>query len=126
MGSIGIDHFAVLGDMVPQPWRRVLDLPAYWLILLPLEFPASFIAGVLALVAMWGLRGSGPEQTTVKVLAVLTAAGLAISWLLVSRVGENNDLALRAILPAAMILIVAAAAAMLALPQPGRRRAIAA
>jgi hypothetical protein len=125
VGSIGIYHFAVLGDMVPRPWRRILDLPAYWLVLLPLEFPASFIAGALALVAMLDLREGGPERTAVKVLAVLTAAGLAISWLLVSRVGENNDLALRAILPAAMILIAAAAAGMLAVPQRGLRRAIA-
>src|SRR5690242_12826466 len=31
-GAIGIDHFEVLGELVPQPWRRILDLPAYWLI----------------------------------------------------------------------------------------------
>jgi hypothetical protein len=60
------------------------------------------------------------------VLGLLAAAGLTISWLLVSRLGDNNDLALRAILPAAMILIAFAAAAILAAPQRGLRRAIAA
>ena len=124
-GAIGIDHFAVLGELVPQPWRRILDLPAFWLVLLPLEFPASFIAGALALATMLSLRQAGPERTATKVLAVLTAAGLAISWLLVSRVGENNDLALRAVLPAAMILIAVAAAGMLAAPRRAFRRAIA-
>jgi len=125
-GAIGIQPFEVLGDMFPPTLRRILDLPAYWLILLPLEFPASFIAGTIALVAMPGVRASMPERTAARVLGVLAAAGLAISWLLISRLGDNNDLALRAVLPAAMILIAFAAAGMLAAPQRGLRRAIAA
>jgi hypothetical protein len=124
--AIGIHPFEVLGEMFPQTLRRILDLPAYWLILLPLEFPASFIAGVIAVVAMLGTRVSIPEWTAARVLGVLAAAGLAISWLMVSRLGENNDLALRAILPAAMILIAFAAAGTLAAPQRGLRVAIAA
>ncbi len=123
VGAIGIAPFAVLGEMVPQPLRRILDLPSYWVILLPLEFPASFIAGTLAFFAMLRMS-SVSERTAIRVLAVLTATGLAISWLLVSRLGENNDLALRAVLPAAMILIAAAAAGMLTAPR-GLRRAIA-
>jgi hypothetical protein len=125
-GAIGIHPFEVLGEMVPPTLRRILDLPAYWLILLPLELPASFIAGAIALVAMLGVRDSSPERIAARVLGVLAGAGLAISWLLVSRLGDNNDLALRAILPAAMILIASAAAGMLAAPQRGLRRAIAA
>ena len=126
VGAIGIEPFAVLGEMVPPTLRRILDLPAYWVILLPLEFPATFIAGVLAFWALLRLPESVPERTAIRVLAVFTAAGLMISWLLVSRLGENNDLALRAVLPAAMILIAIAAAGMLAAPQSGLRRAIAA
>jgi hypothetical protein len=57
------------------------------------------------------------------VLATLGGAGLAISWLLVGTLGDNNDLGLRAVLPAAMILIVAAAAGMM---RPRFRMAIAA
>ncbi len=124
-GAIGVEHFAVLGEMFPQTLRRILDLPAYWLVLLPLEFPASFIAGAIALVAMLGTRVSIPEWTA-KLLGVLAAAGLAISWLLVSRLGDNNDLGLRAVLPAAMILIAFAAAATLAAPQRELRATIAA
>jgi len=116
----------VLGAMFPQTLRRILDLPAYWLILLPLEFPASFIAGAIALVAMLGARASMLEWTVVRVLGVLAVAGLAISWLLVSRLGDNNDLGLRAVLPAAMILIAFASAGTLAAPQRGLRRVIAA
>jgi hypothetical protein len=124
--AIGIHPFEVLGAMFPPTLRRILDLPAYWLILLPLEFPASFIAGVVALLATLGTRASIPERTAARMLGVLAGAGLAISWLLVSRLGDNNDLALRAILPAAMILIAFAAAGTLAAPRRGQRAAIAA
>jgi hypothetical protein len=124
-GAIGVHPFEVLGELFPPTLRRILDLPAYWLILLPLEFPASFIAGALALVAMLSWREQVPERTAVKLLGVLTAAGLVISWLLVSRFGENNDLALRAVLPAAMLLIAFAAAGMLTVRRRGLRSAIA-
>jgi hypothetical protein len=112
--------------MFPPTLRRILDLPAYWLILLPLEFPASFIAGAIALVAMLGTRAPIPEWTAARVLGVLAGAGLAISWLLVSRFGDNNDLGLRAVLPAAVILIAFAAAGTLAAPQRELRATIAA
>src|SRR5580704_2988430 len=45
-------HFAVLGEMFPAALRRALDWPAYWLVLLPMEFPAIYISGSLALVVM--------------------------------------------------------------------------
>jgi hypothetical protein len=125
-GAIGFHPFEVLGEMFPPPLRRILDLPAYWLVLLPLEFPASFIAGAIALVVMLGTRVSTPERTAARVLGVLAGVGLTISWLLVSRLGDNNDLALRAILPAAMILIAFTAAGMRAAPRRGLRAAIAA
>ena len=48
----------------------------------------------------------GPERTAVAIFLALAGAGLAVSWLLVSTLGDNNDLSLRAVLPAAMILIV--------------------
>jgi hypothetical protein len=123
--AIGIDHFEVLGEMVPATLRRILDLPAYWLILLPLEFPATFITGAIALVTMLLTRSTTPEWKSARGLGVLAAAGLAISWLMVSRLGDNNDLALRAVLPAAMILIVFAAAGTLAVPRRGLRAVIA-
>ena len=40
-----IHHVEVLGEMFPPSLRRVLDVPAYWLIELPIEFPASYVAG---------------------------------------------------------------------------------
>jgi hypothetical protein len=115
-GAIGVQHFEVLGDLFPQPLRRILDVPAYWLILLPLEFPATFIAGALSLIVLLRRAAPGPERTAVQLFGVLAVTGLAISWLFVSRLGDNNDLGLRAILPAAVILIVAAAAGVVAAP----------
>jgi hypothetical protein len=115
-GAIGVHHFEVLGDMFPETLRRILDVPAYWLILIPLEFPATFIAGALSLIVLLRSADSGPEKTTVQLFSVLAVTGLAISWLLVSRLGDNNDLGLRAILPAAVILIAAAAAGVVAAP----------
>ncbi len=106
---ISVHPFDVLGGWFAPPWRRALDLPAYWLVLLPIELPASLIAGAIALAVM--LRGAmpGPERLATAVIAVLAATGLSISWLLVGTLGDNNDLSLRAVLPAAMILIVGAA-----------------
>jgi hypothetical protein len=111
---IAVAPFEVLGTWFAPGLRRWLDLPAYWLILLPLEFPAAFIAGVVALVVLWRGSAVGPERTTIAVLAVLAGAGLVISWLLTDTLGENNDLALRAVLPACMVLIAAAGAGAMA------------
>src|ERR1700733_14711558 len=107
---ITLHHFEVLGDMFPLTLRRAFDWAAYWFILLPIEFPATFVAGVIALGV---LRRDAPdwlEKTTAEIFVALAATGLGVSWLLVSTLGDNNDLAMRAVLPAAMILIVAAAA----------------
>jgi hypothetical protein len=123
---IVLRHFEVLGEWVPSSVRRLLDLPAYWFILLPLEFPATFTAGVLALIALARHADGGPERLAVQCLGVLAAAGLVVAWLLASTVGDNNDLALRAVLPAAMVLIAVAAAGLFAMPRGAVRTAIAA
>jgi len=111
-----IHHFEVVGEMFPPLVRRALDLPAYWFLLLPIEFPATYIAGLIALAAL--LRGAtrGAEKTATAMLAALAAVGLCVSWLLFSTLGDNSDLSLRAVLPAAMILIVATAAGMMLAP----------
>jgi hypothetical protein len=110
---IVLDHFKVLGALFPLPVRRVLDLPAYWLILLPIEFPATYIAGTIALIAAFRSTAKGVHRTAIAAFIVLAAAGLSVSWLLVSTLGDVNDLRLRAILPAVLVLIVATAAGMM-------------
>jgi hypothetical protein len=110
---IAVRPFEVLGDTVPLPLRRLLDVPAYWLLLLPIELPAVFAAGSLALGV--ALRGAapGPDKTAARVFTALALTGFCVSWLLVSTVGDNSDLTLRAVLPATLILLAAAAAGML-------------
>jgi len=100
----------VLGAFFPDALRRLLDLPAYWLILLPLEFPAAFVAGGLALFALWRSTIANLERRVIAALTCLAGAGLVASWLLASTLGDNNDLALRAVVPALLVLIAAAAA----------------
>ncbi len=107
---IVVRPFDVLGPMFSPSLRHLLDIPAYWLILLPIEFPATYVAGALALIVMLRSALPAPEKIARVVLALLAAAGLFVSWLLVSTLGGNNDLAWRAILPPALILIAAAAA----------------
>jgi hypothetical protein len=106
-----VSHYAVFGEFLPHALRRVLDVPGYWLIILPAELPAVFFAGVIALTMT--LRGAAPrlEKLAVALFACLAGAGLAVPWLLVSTLGNNNDLGLRAIIPAEMVLIVSVAAA---------------
>ena len=117
---IVVRHFPVLGEMFCEGLRRALDWPAYWLILLPIEFPATFVAGILSLFVLLRSNAAKPEKLSTIALACLAGAGLLVSWLLVSTVGSNNDLGLRAILPAASVLIVLAAAGIVLTP----RRAI--
>jgi hypothetical protein len=100
---IVLRHFAVLGAMFPVALRHVLDWPAYWLVLLPIELPATYVAGAIALIAM--LRSGKPqsEKLATAALACLVAAGLLASWLLASTLGDNNDLGLRAVIAATAI-----------------------
>ena len=112
-----VRHFEVLGDMFPRWLRRILDLPAYWLIELPIEFPAAYIAGAIALWSMLRNTPARQEKIAIACFVCLAGAGLVASWLLASTLGDNNDLALRAVLPAVMVLIVAAAAGTMRSPR---------
>ena len=119
-----VQHFGVLGTWFKDPLRRILDLPAYWLVLLPVEFPATYVAGSISLTTFLAARRLEPERRRAAVvLAAQAGAGLVISWLLVSTLAENNDLGLRAVLPSAVIFIVFAAAGLSTWLQEGRRLA---
>jgi tetratricopeptide (TPR) repeat protein len=79
--------YRVFGEQFPVWVRRALDVPGYWLVILPVELPAAFIAGFIGLAA--ALRGAMPrdQKLAIKILACLAGAGLVISWLLVSTLG---------------------------------------
>ena len=116
--------YAVFGSRFPEWLRHVLNIPGYWLIILPVELPATFVAGMIAFAV--ALRSAMPrdENVVVKVFACLAGTGLVVSWLLVSRLGTNNDLGLRAILPAEVVLIVMTAAGMAGLKSGSLRAPI--
>ncbi|BAT58586.1 hypothetical protein GJW-30_1_01112 [Variibacter gotjawalensis] len=104
-----LQSFWVFGDTVP--FRRPLDVPGFWLIHLVVELPAIYPIAVCVIVLMLGDRMPNhlPKPITAGLLSIV-ACGLVIAAFGVSTVGINNDLAWRAALPAAMIMIVFAAA----------------
>ena len=56
---IVVSPYTVFGELFPYPLRRLMDIPGYWLIILPVELPATFFAGVIALTP--ALRGAMPR-----------------------------------------------------------------
>ncbi len=114
---LAISHYMVFGERFPNWLRRIMDIPGYWLIILPVELPAIYVAGILALTTALRDMKAGPERLAIVVFACLAGAGLFVSWLLVSTLGDNNDLGLRAIIPAEIALIVIVAAALTSWPR---------
>ena len=127
---IAFRPFEVLGTAFPDGLRRILDLPAYWLLLLPIEFPAVYVTGAVSLWAY--LRrsdpvgdGDGDKRQAAKIFALLAAASLVCAGLFASTIGNNNDLGWRAVLPGVIVLTVFAAVGLsrwIAVRRPGRRR----
>ncbi|MFG1372252.1 hypothetical protein V5F32_08760 [Xanthobacter oligotrophicus] len=111
---IRIEPFAVLGSAIPAGLRVILDIPAYWLVLLPIELPAIAFAGSVGLVmALRRRHGRQPGTNRLaSALGTLTLGALAISAFVVSTAGENNDLGWRAVLPAVLVLSGFAGAAI--------------
>ncbi|MFA6267403.1 MAG: hypothetical protein WC670_17010 [Pseudolabrys sp.] len=103
----------VLGDDIRDAIGAFWNGPAYWLIYLPVELPAIYLAGIAGFVGLLRDRHLpiGHRALTVA-LALAALASLACNWLLLSTLGENNDLGWRAGLPAVLILMVAAAAGL--------------
>jgi hypothetical protein len=109
---LGVEPYEVLGLGLPQSIRRLLDIPAFWLILLAIEFPAILITGAIALARSFAIKRDSEHREIALVFAVLTLASLVVAWLITSRLGEHNDLGWRAILPAVFALIIFTAAAL--------------
>jgi hypothetical protein len=107
---LDISPLEIWADAIPDWLGRVLDLPAYWLVYLPLELPASYPAGIVMVFVLWRRRRTGEDRKAFETVALLVAGSLMVAWLLISTVGDNNDLGWRAVLPAVLILIGLAAA----------------
>ena len=110
VGAVALYPAEVLGEAFPDSLRRALDLPAFWLVLLPVELPAIVATGAIAAVALLRAPPDRDVGRETRVLALLAAVALAVSWLLASTLGENNDLGWRAVLPAVAVLTAFAAA----------------
>lgn len=123
---IALRPYEVLGPLATGLLGRASDLPAYWLVLLVVEFPLIYIAGTLALLRGVGKPCGGSPGTEARALAIVAAVSFATSWLLVSTVGDNNDLGWRAVLPGLMVLTAAAAAGLDRLVERRARLALAA
>jgi hypothetical protein len=108
---IGLGPPQVLGPWFPESLRRPLDLLAYWLILLVVEFPVILVAGWMFVGQRLRerRRALGPDVELLA-LALLAGVSLCCGWLLVSTAGLNNDLGWRAVLPAVLVLTSTAAA----------------
>lgn len=102
---IGFRPYEVLGPIVADPFRRVLDLPAFWLVLLVVEFPAIYVTGSIVLARAATGAGEAARRHLAGALAALTLVCFVIAWLLVSRI-LNNDLGWRAVLPGVLVLTI--------------------
>jgi hypothetical protein len=109
-GPIALVPHEVLGDAFSDRLRRLLDLPAYWLVLLPVELPAIYVTAVIAVAVLRRARPDPAIRRDALALALLAFAGLTVSWLLASTLGDNNDLGWRAALPPIVVLTASAAA----------------
>jgi len=118
--------YRVLGSLVSDPMRRLLDLPAYWIILLPVALPAIYPAGAGSLFGAVTDQGKAPaERRLIIALALLAAASLGIAWLFASTIA-NNDLGWRGVLPGILVLTIFAAAGLSRWLSMAPRRALAA
>ncbi len=109
---IAFRPFAVLGPLVPDAIRRLLDLPAYWAIMMVIEFPAIYFAGTAAMVGALAGRGAARAERRIVIgLALLCAASFGIPWLFASTIA-NNDLGWRGVLPGILVLTAYAAAGL--------------
>jgi hypothetical protein len=109
---IAFRPFEVLGPIVPNAIRRILDLPAYWVILMVIEFPAIYFAGTAAIIGALADRGIvHTERRVLAGFALLCSASFGVAWLFVSTIA-NNDLGWRGVLPGILILTAFAAAGL--------------
>jgi hypothetical protein len=110
---VALQFYPVLESYFSDPLRAVLDPPAFWMVLLPIELSAVYVIGVIALAQLSSSRKFGDGRScVVRAVAALALTSLVVCWLLTSTLAENDDLGWRAVLVAAMALTVLAAAGL--------------
>jgi hypothetical protein len=109
---IALVPFEVLGPLVPEKIRSVLDLPAYWTILMVLQFPAVYFAGAWAMADALARKDTVPAQRRLFLgSALLAAASFIVAAVFASTIA-NNDLGWRGVLPGVLVLTIFAAAGL--------------
>jgi hypothetical protein len=104
--------FEVLGPIVPHQLRAVANLPAFWAILMVVQFPAIYFAGLWGMAeAVAAQQPQTAKRRLVIGLTVLAAASLIVPWLFASTIA-NNDLGWRGVLPGIFVLTIFAAAGL--------------
>lgn len=103
---VAVWPYEVLGPAAAAGWRRWLDLPAYWLVLLPVDLPAVYLVGAVGLVT-----AAAGHRKPAATLGLLALASFAVTWLLASTI-LSNDLGWRALLPGILVVTAGAAAAL--------------
>ncbi len=104
--------FEVLGPIVPHQLKNAADLPAFWAILLVVQFPAIYFAGSWGMVEAVAVPQPQMEKRRLIIgLVLLAAASLIVAWLFTSTIA-NNDLGWRGVLPGIFVLTVFAAAGL--------------
>jgi hypothetical protein len=104
--------YDTLGVYFAEPLRHMLDVPAFWLLVL-VELPAIAATGTVAAVVLLRRRDLDRAiRGDARALALLGIVGFVVSWLLASTLGNNDDLGWRAALPGIVALIAFAAAGL--------------
>ena len=101
--AVAVLPYPTFGTLVPAALRGLLDVPGFWLVMLPFAFPALVPVAAAAAWRPRMLRLVSDRQPVAMVCLWLAAGSLGTAWLLRSMI-ENNDLGWRAVLPALLVL----------------------
>jgi hypothetical protein len=106
---ISVEPYSVFDFPDSDGIRQALDIPAYWLVLLVIEFPAIYITGLVSLIGTLRAKLAGEPALMSKLLLGLALVALLIGAWLTITFSDNNDLGWRAVLPAVLVLTIFAA-----------------
>ncbi len=101
--AIAVLPYPSFGNLLPPGVRELLDVPGFWLVMLPFAFPALVPLAAFAALRPRCLALPTEARRRATALALLAIGSLATAWLLRSTI-ENNDLGWRVVLPALLVL----------------------
>ena len=107
---ISLQLLDTVGPGMPHHWRMLLAIPAFWLVLLPVELSLSYLAGMAVIfrAPRWLPLVSRSQRRLALLIMALALSALLVATCLVSNLALNNDLGWRAALLTVTALIVLA------------------